>query len=113
MMNKLSVSTLLGFLLLGSALSESGETESRSIKNSLDSVLREVKSKLEFFFSRSKQDQSGDLMKSPLMLLSKKGQELPGNSLYSMVASTMLEKLKLHPMNLLPRLHLDQPLVKI
>ena len=67
MMNKLSVSTLLGFLLLGSALSESGETESRSIKNSLDSVLREVKSKLEFFFSRSKQDQSGDLMKSRLI----------------------------------------------
>ena len=66
-MNKLLVSTLLCLLLIKSALGETGDTESRSIKNSLDSVLREVKSKLEFFFSRSKQDQSGDLMKSRLI----------------------------------------------
>ena len=66
-MNSLCLSTLLCLLLIRSALSETGETESRSIKNSLDSVLREVKSKLEFFFTRSKQDQSGELMKSRLI----------------------------------------------
>ena len=67
-MNKLSLTTLLCFLLASSAFSETAETESRSIKNSLDSVLREVKSKLEFFFTRSKQEQpGGDLMKSRLI----------------------------------------------
>ena len=67
MMNQLCLSTVLLLLLISSVLSETAGTESRSIKNSLDSVLREVKSKLEFFFARSKQEQSGDVMKSRLI----------------------------------------------
>ena len=48
-----------------SGATDLSESQSRSIKNSLDKVLKEVKSKLEFFFNRK--DQRSDKLKSRLI----------------------------------------------
>ena len=62
------LSLLLLHLLLSFTLTASSDAESRSIKNSLDHVLREVKSKLELFFTKKedKSDLRSRLIKTPM-----------------------------------------------
>ena len=62
------LSLLLLHLLLSFTLTASSDAESRSIKNSLDHVLREVKSKLELFFTKKedKSDLRSRVIKTPM-----------------------------------------------